>query len=166
MSNKGSVRFFRKDQTGQTIVEVLIAATAMVIVIVAIISGMTLSLRNSTFSNSQALATKRTQEAIEVLRRFQVELGWESFYSIISSQGSRTNFTYCMASVPETVSELRTLPTSSCGAGTVIPDTPFTREVHVVVNSSQEIEFEAVVEWMEADKTLTSRSTQVFRQWQ
>lgn len=144
---------------GQSLVEVSVAATALIFVLVSVVSGLILSVRNTTFSKTQALATQQAQEGIEVFRRFRNELGWESFYQIISADGS--NHTYCMNSEVETVSQLQNLPTGVCTVSANF--TGFRREVYVTVVSTTEISLEVRVSWRDGTRDRQAVAKQILQ---
>jgi Tfp pilus assembly protein PilV len=153
-------------QSGQSLIEVAIAATALVFVLVAIVSGLMLSVRNSTYSNNQAVATKHTQEGIELFRRFNNELGWESFHSIINNDG--TNFTYCLNDIHQItdVDDFRSLNTGTCGSSEVIDGTLFRREAEVSVINDDEIAFTINVHWQDGEEVRTTTLQQSLRRRQ
>ena len=150
--------------SGQSVIEVTVAATAIVFVLVAVVSGLVLSTKNSSFANQQGLATKRAQEAMEAMRRYQVELGWESFYSEISRDGN--TFRYCMPALPSSAANFASMASGNCAATSYIPSTQFVREIRVEVRSPNEIFLESTVEWYEADDLQTAKVSQLFRKWQ
>ncbi len=53
---------------GQTLIEVVIAMGISVLILVTLVSGVTVSLRNIQFANNKAQATKYAQEAFEAVR--------------------------------------------------------------------------------------------------
>ena len=75
----------KKNQSGQTLIEALIAAAIVALVLTAILSGVTLSVRNSQFSKNQALATRYAQEALETIRHYRDSAGWTDFVGDICS---------------------------------------------------------------------------------
>lgn len=152
------------NSSGQTLLEVIVATTGLVFVLVAIMSGVVLALSNTVFANNQSLATKRSQEAIETFRRYQVELGWETFHDVIDADGSTV--VYCLPTLPTTVNEFNSMSTGGCDTGDTIPDTNFTREVTATVISDTQIEVEATVEWFDRSQVRSSHAKQVFRDWQ
>jgi len=58
----------KKQESGQSLIEVLAAIAVIVLVILALITATTISVRNTTFSSKQSLATKYAQETIEEVR--------------------------------------------------------------------------------------------------
>lgn len=155
---------FYKDTAGQSLIEVLIATTALVFVLVGIVAGLVLSVHNTTYSNQQSLATKYAQESIEVFRRFQNELGWPLFQRTIAADGS--SFTYCMANEPTTFAAFQSISRGACSASAVIPNTNFTRQIVVTVNSANQITLVATVSWDDGQETRQATITQILRNWQ
>lgn len=68
-----------KNQSGQTLVEMVVAIGVLVIVVVALLSVTTVSIRNASFSRDQALATKYAQEAVETVRSYRDQNSWSDF---------------------------------------------------------------------------------------
>lgn len=111
-------------QKGQTIIEVLVALTAAIIVISAVTTLITSSLRNAQFSKTQNLATHYTQEAIEVVN----QLSQSDFAGFTQKsgtycldKGSLTFRTPCSDTVPNVDDFVRTISvsqSSNCGVGT------------------------------------------------
>lgn len=58
----------RKRTAGQSLIEVLAALGVVVLVILALITVTTISIRNATFAKNQSLATNYAQELIEEAR--------------------------------------------------------------------------------------------------
>lgn len=158
--------FFVYSSTGNSLVEVIVATGALVFVLVGVVSGMILAVRNSSYSNRQAQATKHTQETIEMFRHFYLALGWESFYEemLADSPGS-VDFTYCLPSLisdpdpDQAAVQFRNL--SSGGSCTAeIPNTPFVREVFVHRGAvTDPLEIEVEVRWTEGNSLNTAHST-------
>lgn len=59
---------FKKYQTGQTLIEVVVALSAAVVVVSAITVAVISSLNNAEFSKNQNIATQYAQQATEILR--------------------------------------------------------------------------------------------------
>lgn len=58
----------KKQERGQSLIEVLVALGVVVLVLLALISVTTASIRNATFAKNQSLATEHAQELIEEAR--------------------------------------------------------------------------------------------------
>ncbi len=71
-------------ERGQTLLEVLVALSAAVIILTAIIGAVTYSLNSSQFSTDQYLASQYAQQGLEVVRRLR-DSGWDSFIGLNST---------------------------------------------------------------------------------
>jgi Tfp pilus assembly protein PilV len=150
--------FFR---SGQSLVEVTIATAALAFGLVSVISGMLLAVRNSSVSSTQAIATQKAQETIETFRRFQRTLGWETFYSIISADGS--SITYCLNTLPIDSTTFQNMSVGACSFSST--NTNLVREATVVVTSSTEISVTATVKWRDGTTVRNATAKNIFRQY-
>lgn len=75
-----------KQEQGQSLIEVVAAVAVIVLVVLALISLTTVAIRNSSFSNNQALATKYAQEGIERVRSYRGEVDWFTFSQKINCE--------------------------------------------------------------------------------
>ncbi|MEO8581865.1 MAG: hypothetical protein ABI425_04825 [Patescibacteria group bacterium] len=147
--------------SGQSLVEVTVASVAMIFGLVSVISGLLLAVRNSSVSNNQSLATQNTQEVIEVFRKFQRQLGWETFYSTIQADGN--SVTYCLTDLPTDNASFQNM---SIGACTVSANsTAFVRQASVVVVSLTEVQVTATVTWRDGTTTRTASAKNIFRSY-
>lgn len=99
-------RFFH--QSGQTLIEVLVALGIAGIVVAAIVTLVTVALKNTQFTKEQHVATEFAQQAMEQIRTIR-DTQWSTFASYIPSQGTRR---FCLDQ--DSVS-LRSPPTTTCG---------------------------------------------------
>ena len=70
-----------KKNTGQSLVEMVVAIAVVLLVILALVAVTTVSVRNASFSRNQALATKYAQEAVEKVRAYRDQNSWSDFTS-------------------------------------------------------------------------------------
>lgn len=155
---------------GQSLLEVIVASGVLVFVLVAVVSGMILSVRNSRFAQNQALATKYTQETIEMFRHFYSALGWEAFYQEFLNDSAVATFSYCLPTLitepdPQVAAqEFQDLSPGPCPPTTYIPGTEFLREVSVIRGATVDdpIELEVRVSWIEGNTLLSSKSSVEF----
>ncbi|MFC1653228.1 hypothetical protein ACFL1M_00070 [Patescibacteria group bacterium] len=123
----------------------------------AIVSGISLSVRNSRFSKSKAVATRYAQEAVETFRNYRDEVGWEPFKTIIEGDGS--NPLYCVPTLPADSVAFELLESGSCQNEKILlsggADTEFWREISVSLFSSpnEGAELSVMVYWNEGTKT-------------
>lgn len=70
----------RQLQTGQTLLEILLAFSVSVLVLSAIVIGVTGSLNNANFTKNQNLANSYAQEGMAVVRQIR-DSSWEDFFN-------------------------------------------------------------------------------------
>lgn len=93
-----------KKESGQTLIEVLIALAAAVAIISAIVITVVTSLSNVEFSKNQNLASQYAREGIEIVRQM-ARNSWSTFLTY-------TNTNYCLSQGSTT---LTAMPPSGCG---------------------------------------------------
>lgn len=107
-------------QTGQTLIEVLLAFSVSILVLSAIVIGITTSLSNTQYTRNQNSANSYAQEGISVVRQIR-DSNWDKFRNFYVTD------TYCLGQD----SELITLTSLNCGKNVGI----FSREVKLTHNS-------------------------------
>jgi len=158
------IKYSAGQQPGQTIIEVIIATGVVVLVMTAIMAGLTLSLKNTAQAKYKALASKLAQEGIEAFRRERDLLGFESFRAGLASQ------TYCLPSIP---SQLSQFGAGTCGDadGITMTGVTFFRQAEVVgATDNDPVVVEVSVTWLDptaANPTGFHESivTQEFQGW-
>ena len=63
----------KRKKQGQSLIEVLTALAIVILVIVALVAGVTYAIRNLTYAKNQALATQYAQEGLEAARKMRDE---------------------------------------------------------------------------------------------
>lgn len=110
-------------EAGQTLIEILLAFSVSILVLSAIIIGITTSLSNTQFTRNQNSANSYVQEGMSVVRNIK-ESGWAQF-------SSYANPLYCLDQNSVTLTE-PIPPSLTCGQN--ISDI-FSREVKFEHNS-------------------------------
>ncbi len=146
-------------QSGQSLVEVTVATVALTFGLVAIVSGLLLAVRNSSVSSNQSKATQDTQEVIEVFRKYQRELGWESFYATLLADGG--SVTYCLTNLPTSTTEFVNMSVGACSVSA--NSTAFVRQASVVITSPNEIQVTATVSFRDGNTTRSTAARNIFR---
>lgn len=120
----------RRHEAGQTLLEILLAFGVSILVLGAVLFGITVSLSNTQYTKNQNLANSYAQEGMAVVRQKR-DSDWTTF-----SQYA-TNSTYCLGQDPVELKEL-TLPNQNCLAQSPVPAVGgiFSREVKFEHNSS------------------------------
>lgn len=75
-----------RNNLGQTLIELLMALGAGVLIVLAIVGGLIMAGKNSQFAKNQNLATRYAQEGIELIRSQRDKLGWSTFYADYNGQ--------------------------------------------------------------------------------
>jgi Tfp pilus assembly protein PilV len=158
-SKNRTIGFWRA-AAGQSIIEVLIATSVIAMVMVAIASGIVLSLKNTSDSKFRGLATTRGQEALEVFRRERGILGWATF------RDATVDGTVCLNTLPTNSTEYLALAVGACTQGTAVAGTTLTRQAIISVPASDQVEVEIVVSWVDGQTTREVRQSQVFREYE
>lgn len=158
LNSKFLQRFRPRWSPGQTLVEIIIATGVVVVVMVAIASGLSYSVKNTAESRYKALATALGQEVIEVYRRERETLGWERFYTAAPSG------TYCLNTLPSTTQEFSTLAAGACATGIAEVGTEFKRQVDVT-SSSSTVRLDVSVSWYDGGLFREVILVQEFHPW-
>ena len=122
---------------GQSLMEVVLAIGVISLILVAIVSLTTGSVRNSTFSRDNAAAIHYSEEAMEWLRG-QRDAGWQQFYANVAFS---TN--WCLADLNWAIS-------TSCGT-TPITNTPFVRDLLFSNRNLNTTNARVTVSWSDAN---------------
>ena len=125
-----------KKSEGQSILEVLFATTVVALVLVAVLSTIIASVRNSRTSLEQTRSTNYANEALEWLRKERDSLGWIVFSSYGPGIGSSQ--TYCFATYPSSATLLSN-KAGACEITETIPNSTFRRELTIDRISNEEM---------------------------
>lgn len=128
---------------GQSLVEVAFATMVVSMVLVALLSSIIQSMRNSRVALEQTKSNEYAEETLEWLRQERDAQGWGVFHSALSSVG--TNLTYCVATISADLFEMLQAGTGACDEEEVIPDTLYTRELDIDIESATSIRATATV---------------------
>ena len=151
----------KKSTRGQSLFEVVIALAISTIIIVSLVSLVSNSIRNSTFSKNKTLASRYAQEATEWLR------GQRDQDPVIFKTNAQTTI-WCLKNLDWSMS-------GSCpeGSGSNIAGTEFRREVSfnsrnaVSAGGAQKtiIDVDVVVKWRDSQGDHEVRSATSFSDW-
>lgn len=141
-------------QKGQSMFELLIAVFVIGIALTAIVSLVTTSISNTSFSRDRTLAAKYTQEASEWLRE-QRDLDWGQF----TARGSAGGSSYCLQTL--------TWDQGNCSETEYIADTTMVREVTLVypASSPDTVEARITTYWQDSSGRHESRISTYFSNW-
>ncbi|PIR59313.1 MAG: hypothetical protein COU69_00940 [Candidatus Pacebacteria bacterium CG10_big_fil_rev_8_21_14_0_10_56_10] len=149
---------------GQGLVELVIAIAIVGLVMTALASGLTYSVKISAESKLVSIATERAQQAVEMFRRERNTLGWSAFHAALPTAN------YCLPTLPANSTEFEAMSAGPCGAGDTMPDSPpgasFTRLASVWRQDDggfEEIRLRVRVSWQEGARTRQVEVWQEFR---
>mgnify|MGYP000887159775 CR=1 FL=1 len=77
----------RKRESGQTLLELVIALGVVAVVITALVSAVTASLRYSQATRFRSRAVKFAQEGVELTRKVRDEQPWSTFFAYTGGDG-------------------------------------------------------------------------------
>ncbi len=150
-----------KSQSGQTLIEVIIAAGLVVLVLTTLVSGISIGVRNSRIAKDQATAKEYVRESLESLRNLRDQAGWETFYAI-----SKTGNPYCMKTLPADYKAFANLTNTACGTNVNnMISGQFYRQIQITKPTASSIQAVATVTWNDGSRVLKSESTVTLYQW-
>jgi Tfp pilus assembly protein PilV len=139
---------------GQSLFEVVVALAISALIITAIVSLVSNSIRNATFSRNKTLAARYAQEATEWLRG-QRDSDMTTFSANILTP------TWCFKS-------LSWVQSGNCASDDFIPATPLIREVTFsvgLVGGKDLVQSDVVVFWTDSQGYHEVRSATNFADW-
>lgn len=141
--------------SGQSLIEMVIALGIASFIIIALMQSLITSAKNSRFAKNQTLATRYSQEGIELIRNQRDSLGWSGFYNTYPI----TSLNWCLTG--NVVADWGiSLPCS------VITGTIFTRQADFILNSSDEIGVKVTASWDDNGVAHKSEQNTVLTRWQ
>ena len=140
---------------GQSLFEVVLALALSTLIIVALVSLVSNSIRNSSYSRNKTYATRYTQEATEWLRG-ERDGDWDVF---------STNFLFCPT--PPHVQCLDTLAWGNCGTcgETEFVDNIFKREISFSDIEADSVTVETTTYWIDSQGIHEVRSNTILTDW-
>jgi len=120
--------------SGQSLFEVVFALGIAAIILIAIATLATSSVRNSNFSKESVTGTRLAQEVTEWLRQ-ERDRDWSAFAARANAIGR----TWCISAL--------SWPGTSGGCGALVPGTNFTREITL---TSKDLDSNSVIDAVDA----------------
>lgn len=155
----------RKQQSGFTLVEVLVATGIVILTLVGISSGVTFAVKNSRFSQEKAVSIRHAQEGIEWFRAQRDTLGWQAFYDL-ATQGGTSEVTYCMDEFPQGEPENFVLKSVNQGEGCeTISDTQYVRYVHMNIVTNEHVDIQSHVVWGDGSQAYNTTLNNTLTRW-
>lgn len=144
----------KNSKLGQSMFELLVAVFIIALTLTAIVSLVTTSISNTTFSKDKTLAAKYTQEAVEWFRE-QRDSNWGTFKARSSPSGSN----YCLNTLAWNM--------GSCSGTDFIADTNLVRQATLITSAADpnSIEVRVVTSWSDQSGQHESRVTTFLTNW-
>lgn len=139
---------------GQSMFELLTAVSITALILMALISLSTVSVRNTTTSTDASVANRFAQEAVEFVRNERDTSGWDTFASTYTSIGGTQ---YCVDNSPPDWSS-----PGSCASTNYISGTIYRRDLVLTKRSVEEaVDYTVTVSWdtAQGEKYATISST-------
>lgn len=134
---------------GQALFEMVIVIGILVLILGGIVVALTRSVKNTTFSDESAIASRLAQEGIEWVRQERDNSPWEDF------KAKANNQTRCLRDL-----NWNNNTNDDCG----LIDNKFKRTITLSENNDR-ITVDVVVEWENSEGTHESHLTTVLTDW-
>lgn len=144
----------KKYSKGQSLFEVVLALALSTLIIVALVSLVTNSIKNANYSKNKTQATRYTQEATEWLRG-QRDADWEIFY---------VNVTACPPTHEQCLDTLSWPNCGTCSDSEFIEEI-FKREVVFTSITADSITVEVKTYWTDAQGIHEVRNSTILTDW-
>jgi type II secretory pathway pseudopilin PulG len=154
-------------QKGQSLIEIIVAIGIVALVMTALVSAISLSVKNTAEAKAKAVATKYSQEGMEFLIEQRNALGWEAFLAALQTDaGATTTVTYCLPTpLPTTISGFVALGNGSC-TSTQFADSRgiFQRKAVITLPAGgTQINITVSVTWSDGNLNRTSQVLEILR---
>lgn len=155
-----------RSNSGQTLIEVIVAAGLVVLVLTTLASGIAIGVRNNRVAKDQASAKEYVRQSLEWIRNIRDQAGWETFASMTN------NATYCLTTLPASYKSFPSIQTGNCGGSSFIiaqdgSATVFKRQLVLTKTGTPPTEVKAVgtVTWTDGTKSFSSTSSLTLYKW-
>jgi len=139
-----------KAECGQALLELVIVLMVLGLIITAVLSVVTNSVRNARFAKDQAQASRYAQEALEWVRT-QRDTAWTNLQA-------RVDRTYCMQALSWTIA-------SVCTSSQTIAGTNFVRNTTLATVDSNTISIDVNVSWVDSMGSHQARQATYLTKW-
>jgi len=153
---------YSSGQKGFSLIEVLVATMLVGLILTAVATLMTLTIKNAAQARYREAATKLAQEGMEFFNREDAVLVWSNFAGYFPV-GSNT---YCLATLPG-AGQLQAINTGSCSASETIQENggEYIRQATVTKTAAAatQINVVIIVSWVDGARTSTVNITKYFQ---
>lgn len=142
----------KDNQKGQSIIEATVSVAVVALILVTLVSAVTVSIRNATFSKNKSLATKYVNEGLEAVRSIR-DRNWDELTAGIGTYGLKNNGTIWsfngISDNPDGNNVFTRIVTTSC-----TPASPY-----------DACEITVQVSWISGSQTFNSQSNITLTKW-
>lgn len=135
-------------QKGSTLIEILVAISVISLVLTAVGSMISMSIKLSDSNEQKQLALQKAQETLEFFRKERSINSWSSFSTPLEDKS-----TYCLSSLPENIASM-SANLGVCGDEDLFDAAKykFKREVVVNFNNANSLRVEIDLLWQDGSK--------------
>lgn len=148
---------------GQTVLEVLVAATIVTVLLVGLLSLIVNSSKSTTYSRNLNQATEYSNQAADWLRNQKKQYGWSAFIEAIQNDSGANTVTYCLNN---SLADFEPLAAGSCSS-TYISGTNFSREAIMNLSNVADgtIDITITTSWQETNDIQNATVNTKLTQW-
>jgi prepilin-type N-terminal cleavage/methylation domain-containing protein len=135
-------------QAGSTLIEILVAISVISLVLTAVGSMISMSIKLSDSNEQKQLALQKAQETLEFFRKERSINSWSSFSTPLEDEG-----TYCLSSLPENIASM-SANLGVCGDEDLFEAAKykFKREAMINFNDENSLKVEINLSWQDGSK--------------
>jgi len=160
--NSYSMLKTRHSEMGFSLVEILVSTVMVGLVLTAVATVMTLSIKNAAQARYRETATQLAQAGMEFFNRENALLSWSSFAGFFPENAN----TYCLEALPA-ATQLATINPGTCSAIETLQENGgvFTRQAIVSKSATNatDLQVSVITSWEDGARTVTVDVTKVFR---
>ncbi len=156
----------RSEQTGFSLIELLVATMVVGLTLTAIVTTLTYSIKVNDQANYRDIAIQKAQEGVDFFKRERVILGWNNFYNLLNSS-------YCLDEIPDPSTSSSDHAFSGLASSCTDFDIPITgaavefkRTVSIDKSGGDEVDITVTVSWPLDDSNASEvEVSQLFKEW-
>jgi type II secretory pathway pseudopilin PulG len=147
---------------GFSLVELLVSIGVIVMVLVALTSGVSFAVKNTRYSKEKSLSVRHAQEAVEWVRNWRNIMGWRAFNDFYSLGSGPA--TLCLTSLPKNQVEIQALD-GECGTVRTIVGTNFRRQLTLTRIDAETVGIDVVMTWSDSGKDWSTKISSQITNW-
>ncbi len=145
--------------SGQSLVEVVVTTAIAMLILVALVAGATVAVRNIQYSRTRARAMELNRQATEWLRSERAK-GWSEFMFNLNFGGNNEAY-YCL----NNTTDFNFNNPGQCDSLDYLIDSTFKRQVNVVKESQDKIKLTLTTSWTDSQGEHREEVVTYFTRW-